>query len=164
MPIITGSRTRNANGRHQTAKVPASFSCAIQQGFCGRSCVHTRGILVWHRILIVVSSSSLRHHALPSPPPAPTAHSMGICSSCLGGRRTSESDVGILAGAGACYSGPNRVANIPLQQSDSSHLLGDQYQPNYGAAGGAHNVPQPDPEELRRQRETLERICAETSE
>lgn len=25
-------------------------------------------------------------------------------------------------------------------------------------------MPQPDPEELRRQRETLERICAETSE
>ena len=52
----------------------------------------------------------------------------------------------------------------PLQQSDASHLLGDPYQPNYGAVGGAHNVPQPDPEELRRQRETLERICAETSE
>ncbi|CAO2647647.1 Nn.00g085690.m01.CDS01 [Neocucurbitaria sp. VM-36] len=66
---------------------------------------------------------------------------MGICSSCLGGRRPSESD-----------------------QSDSSHLLGDQYQPNYGTASGAHNVPQPDPEELRRQRETLERICAETSD
>ncbi|KAF2848653.1 hypothetical protein T440DRAFT_400732 [Plenodomus tracheiphilus IPT5] len=66
---------------------------------------------------------------------------MGICSSCLGGRRTSASD-----------------------QSDSSHLLGDQYQPTYGTANGGHNVPQPDPEELRRQRETLERICAETSE
>ncbi|KAF1850188.1 uncharacterized protein K460DRAFT_270534 [Cucurbitaria berberidis CBS 394.84] len=66
---------------------------------------------------------------------------MGICSSCLGGRRPSESD-----------------------QSDREHLLGDQYQPNYGAANGTHNVPQPDPEELRRQRETLERICAETSE
>ncbi|KAJ4377993.1 hypothetical protein N0V83_000823 [Neocucurbitaria cava] len=66
---------------------------------------------------------------------------MGICSSCLGGRRPSESE-----------------------QSDSSHLLGDQYQPNYGTASGAHNVPQPDPEALRRQRETLERICAETSE
>lgn len=66
---------------------------------------------------------------------------MGICSSCLGGRRPSESE-----------------------QSDSSHLLGDQYQPNYGTANSAHNVPQPDPEELRRQRETLERICAETSE
>ncbi|KAH7397315.1 late endosomal/lysosomal adaptor and MAPK and MTOR activator-domain-containing protein [Pyrenochaeta sp. MPI-SDFR-AT-0127] len=66
---------------------------------------------------------------------------MGICSSCLGGRRPSESE-----------------------QSDTSHLLGDQYQPNYGTANSAHNVPQPDPEELRRQRETLERICAETSE
>ncbi|KAL6709913.1 hypothetical protein ACN47E_000698 [Coniothyrium glycines] len=66
---------------------------------------------------------------------------MGVCSSCLGGRRPSESE-----------------------HSDSSHLLGDQYQPNYGTASGAHSVPQPDPEELRRQRETLERICAETSE
>ncbi|KAI8931728.1 hypothetical protein NX059_011371 [Plenodomus lindquistii] len=66
---------------------------------------------------------------------------MGICSSCLGGRRTSESD-----------------------HSDSSHLLGDQYQPNYGTTNGGLNVPQPDAEELRRQREALERICAETSE
>ncbi|KAF2825286.1 hypothetical protein CC86DRAFT_41279 [Ophiobolus disseminans] len=66
---------------------------------------------------------------------------MGICSSCLGARRTSESD-----------------------QSDTSHLLHDPYQPNYGTANGSHNTPQPDPEELRRQRETLERICAETSE
>ncbi|KAI4616154.1 uncharacterized protein J4E87_008889 [Alternaria ethzedia] len=66
---------------------------------------------------------------------------MGICSSCLGGRRTSESD-----------------------NSDASHLLGDQYQPNYGTASSTHNAPQPDPEELRRQRENLERICAETNE
>jgi hypothetical protein len=51
-----------------------------------------------------------------------------------------------------------------LQQSDTSHLLHDPYQPNYGTSGGPHNVPPPDPEELRRQRETLERICAETSE
>ncbi|KAH5397423.1 hypothetical protein HBI47_212980 [Parastagonospora nodorum] len=66
---------------------------------------------------------------------------MGICSSCLGGRRPSESE-----------------------QSDTSHLLHDPYQPNYGTNNGSHNAPQPDPEELRRQRETLERICAETSE
>ncbi|KAF1832489.1 hypothetical protein BDW02DRAFT_423392 [Decorospora gaudefroyi] len=66
---------------------------------------------------------------------------MGICSSCLGGRRTSASE-----------------------QSDASHLLGDQYQPNYGTANSTHNLPQPDPEELRRQRENLERICAETNE
>lgn len=64
----------------------------------------------------------------------------------------------------ACHRRADGVADIPLQQSDSSHLLGDQYQPNYGTASGAHSVPQPDPEELRRQRETLERICAETSE
>ncbi|KAF1912134.1 hypothetical protein BDU57DRAFT_551683 [Ampelomyces quisqualis] len=66
---------------------------------------------------------------------------MGICSSCLGGRRPSEPE-----------------------QSDASHLLNDPYQPNYGTANGSHGAPQPDAEELRRQRETLERICAETSE
>ncbi|EUC27754.1 hypothetical protein COCMIDRAFT_103272 [Bipolaris oryzae ATCC 44560] len=66
---------------------------------------------------------------------------MGVCASCLGGQRTSDID-----------------------QSDASHLLGDQYQPNYGTASSTHNVPQPDPEELRRQRENLERICAETNE
>ncbi|EDU49497.1 hypothetical protein PtrSN002B_011544 [Pyrenophora tritici-repentis] len=64
---------------------------------------------------------------------------MGICSSCLGGRASED-------------------------QSDTSHLLGDQYQPNYGTSSSNHNVPQPDPEELRRQRENLERICAETNE
>jgi len=54
----------------------------------------------------------------------------------------------------------------PLQRSDSSHLLGDAYQPHYGSinAPGAHSVPQPDPEEIRRQRDALERICAQTSE
>jgi len=56
------------------------------------------------------------------------------------------------------------LTDAPLQQSDASHLLGDQYQPNYGTASSTHNVPQPDPEELRRQRENLERICAETNE
>ncbi|KAF2795429.1 hypothetical protein K505DRAFT_324060 [Melanomma pulvis-pyrius CBS 109.77] len=69
---------------------------------------------------------------------------MGICSSCLGlGRRPSDSD-----------------------QSDSSHLLGDAYQPHYGsiAAAGSHSGPQPDPEEIRRQRDALERICAQTSD
>ncbi|KAL5117320.1 hypothetical protein ACEQ8H_004765 [Pleosporales sp. CAS-2024a] len=67
---------------------------------------------------------------------------MGICSSCVGGRRPSESDY----------------------PSDASHLLNDPYQPNYGSTSGSHHAPQPDPEELRRQRETLERICAETSD
>ncbi|EOA88132.1 hypothetical protein ACJQWK_01530 [Exserohilum turcicum] len=66
---------------------------------------------------------------------------MGVCASCLGGQRTSDID-----------------------HSDSSHLLGDQYQPNYGTASSTHHLPQPDPEELRRQRENLERICAETNE
>ncbi|KAF2117196.1 late endosomal/lysosomal adaptor and MAPK and MTOR activator-domain-containing protein [Lophiotrema nucula] len=69
---------------------------------------------------------------------------MGVCSSCLGlGRRPSDSE-----------------------RSDSSHLLGDAYQHNYGSInpGGAHGGPQPDPEEIRRQRDALERICAQASD
>ncbi|KAF2804574.1 uncharacterized protein BDZ99DRAFT_525409 [Mytilinidion resinicola] len=67
---------------------------------------------------------------------------MGICSSCIG-RRASQSD-----------------------RSDSSHLLIDPYQPHYGSmhTSGPHGRPQPDPEEIRRQRDTLERICAQTSD
>lgn len=68
---------------------------------------------------------------------------MGICSSCLGGRRPSDAE-----------------------RSDSSHLLGDPYQPHYGTlnATGSHNSPRPDPEEIRRQRDALERICAQTND
>ncbi|KAF1952983.1 hypothetical protein CC80DRAFT_596135 [Byssothecium circinans] len=70
---------------------------------------------------------------------------MGICSSCLGlGRRPSDAE-----------------------NSDSSHLLGDPYQQQqYGSMNGpgSHNAPQPDPEEIRRQRDALERICAQTSD
>ncbi|KAF2638652.1 hypothetical protein P280DRAFT_404860 [Massarina eburnea CBS 473.64] len=68
---------------------------------------------------------------------------MGICSSCLG-RRPSDAE-----------------------QSDSSHLLGDPYQQQqYGSMNGpgSHIVHQPDPEEIRRQRDALERICAQTSD
>ncbi|KAF2713487.1 hypothetical protein K504DRAFT_462010 [Pleomassaria siparia CBS 279.74] len=70
---------------------------------------------------------------------------MGICSSCLGlGRWPSNSE------------------------SDSSHLLGDAYNPHYGSInpGGSHGHGGPtlDPEEIRRQREELERICAQTSD
>lgn len=69
---------------------------------------------------------------------------MGNCSSCLGiGRRPSDAE-----------------------RSDSSHLLGDPYQPQYGTlnATGSHNSPRPDPEEIRRQRDALERICAQTND
>jgi hypothetical protein len=121
------------------------------------------------RIPIIVYTLDSRLYADQQPTPAsllpslqhpPTVHSMGICSSCLGGRRTSESDVSPHI---ACTTVPSST-DAPLQQSDASHLLGDPYQPNYGTANSAHNVPQPDPEELRRQRENLERICAETNE
>ncbi|PVI05647.1 hypothetical protein DM02DRAFT_516567 [Periconia macrospinosa] len=68
---------------------------------------------------------------------------MGICSSCLGLRRASDTET-----------------------ADSSHLLADPYQPQYGSINGpsSHNAPQPDPEEIRRQRDALERICAQTSD
>jgi len=69
---------------------------------------------------------------------------MGICSSCLGfGRRESNSD-----------------------PSDSQHLLHDPFQPNqYGTLNPDHRQnPQVDPEEIRRQRDALERLCAQTSD
>ncbi|KAF2124029.1 hypothetical protein P153DRAFT_401566 [Dothidotthia symphoricarpi CBS 119687] len=61
---------------------------------------------------------------------------MGVCASCLG-REPSDSE-----------------------ESDASHLLADD-QPHYGTV---NNAPQPDPEEIRREREALERICAQTNE
>ncbi|UPX20390.1 uncharacterized protein EKO05_0010622 [Ascochyta rabiei] len=64
---------------------------------------------------------------------------MGICSSCLGGR--SDED-----------------------PSDASQLLGDGYQPQYGTLDARpQHAPLPDPEEIRREREALEQICADTS-
>ncbi|TID13186.1 hypothetical protein E6O75_ATG10259 [Venturia nashicola] len=69
---------------------------------------------------------------------------MGICASCLGlERRESTSD-----------------------PTDSQHLLGDPFQPNqYGTIHPDHsNRPQMDPEEIRRQRDALERLCAQTSD
>ncbi|KAF2742801.1 hypothetical protein M011DRAFT_258091 [Sporormia fimetaria CBS 119925] len=69
---------------------------------------------------------------------------MGVCASCLGvGRRPSAS-----------------------AQSDTSHLLGDPYQPQYGSinAPASHSGRTIDPEEIRRQRDALERICAQTSD
>lgn len=56
------------------------------------------------------------------------------------------------------------VANAPLQQADASQLLGDSYQPQYGTLEARpQHPPQPDPEEIRRAREELEQICADTS-
>jgi len=69
---------------------------------------------------------------------------MGICASCLGiSRRESTSD-----------------------PSDSQNLLQDPYQPNqYGTLNPDHrNSPQVDPEEIRKQRDALERLCALTSD
>lgn len=89
---------------------------------------------------------------------------MGACASCLGlGRRPSDSEVSTALAWLSCRL---LTQSPPLQRSDSSHLLADPYQPHYGSINppGSHSVPQPDPEEIRRQRDALERICAQTSE
>ena len=89
---------------------------------------------------------------------------MGICSSCLGfGRRQSQSEV--RNSLKAAPKSHKHYANCPSQPSDSSHLLPDSYQAHYGSlnADQRHN-PQVDPEEIRRQRDALERLCVQTSE
>lgn len=56
------------------------------------------------------------------------------------------------------------VTYAPLQQSDASQLLGDSYQSHYGTLDARpQHPPQPDEAEIRREREELEQICAETS-
>lgn len=52
------------------------------------------------------------------------------------------------------------------QPSDTHPLLNEPYpQHNYGAVGdNARSSPQVDPEEIRKQRDALERLCAATSE
>jgi len=62
----------------------------------------------------------------------------------------------------------NTPPSLP-QPSDTTQLLTDAYPPHYGATtanGGPHagGAPQLDPEEIRRQRDALERLCAQTSE
>ncbi|KAJ9215551.1 hypothetical protein DTO166G4_2921 [Paecilomyces variotii] len=68
---------------------------------------------------------------------------MGVCASCLGlGRRESH-------------------------DSEAARLLDDElYQPGYGygALNQAHHLYQPDPEDLKREREALEAICQRTSD
>ncbi|KIV99339.1 uncharacterized protein PV09_08998 [Verruconis gallopava] len=69
---------------------------------------------------------------------------MGVCLSCLGlARRESTSD-----------------------PSDTHPLLNEPYPPNhYGAVGdNARSSPQVDPEEIKRQRDALERLCTSTSD
>ncbi|KAI9666149.1 MAG: hypothetical protein M1821_004084 [Bathelium mastoideum] len=61
----------------------------------------------------------------------------------------------------ACLTADNALA----QPSETSRLLyEDPYQPHYGAPNHHPNIPQPDPEELRRERDALERLCAQTSD
>ncbi|CAD0027176.1 unnamed protein product [Aureobasidium pullulans] len=63
---------------------------------------------------------------------------MGICASCLG---------------------------LDRQEARESEglLYEDATQPQYGTVTPGATLPEPDPEELRREREVLERICAQTS-
>ncbi|KAF2837524.1 hypothetical protein M501DRAFT_1032758 [Patellaria atrata CBS 101060] len=63
---------------------------------------------------------------------------MGICASCLG------------------------LQSSEPETSDTQHLLSDPYQPQYGS--NDRSISQPDQEEIRRQRDALERICAQTSD
>ena len=84
---------------------------------------------------------------------------MGICSSCLGGRADEEVSSTVRRIRDAVSP-----ADAPLQPSDASQLLGDSYQPQYGTLDARpQHPPQPDPEEIRREREELEQICADTS-
>ncbi|KAL1297812.1 hypothetical protein AAFC00_006341 [Neodothiora populina] len=65
---------------------------------------------------------------------------MGVCASCLGlNRRSSQ------------------------EPAETEGLLYEDSQPQYGAIGSGSVAPGPDPEELRREREALEQICAQTS-
>ncbi|TKX26637.1 late endosomal/lysosomal adaptor and MAPK and MTOR activator-like protein [Elsinoe australis] len=69
---------------------------------------------------------------------------MGACLSCLGLSQRASDD----------------------EPSESERLLYDETSAErvgYGATGPGPHIPAPDPEELRRHREMLERICAETA-
>ena len=52
------------------------------------------------------------------------------------------------------------------KESESSQLLGDSYQPQYGGASSGEGLvgPEPDPEDIKRERDALERLCTQTSE
>ena len=89
---------------------------------------------------------------------------MGVCSSCLGlGRRAADSDVRSQPAAAVW---PRQLTASLAQAPDRSRLLSDPYQ-QYGSirvAAARSDLPQPDPDDIRRQRDALERICAQTSE
>ncbi len=94
---------------------------------------------------------------------------MGICASCLGLNRGPRSDVSWhdpdVFPSGNCVICEADIFP-PLKPSESSQLLVDPYQPHYGAINpnGGYLAPQPDPEDIKREREALERLCAKTSE
>lgn len=98
---------------------------------------------------------------------------MGICSSCLGSGRGDTSDVSFLRCA--LRSRPRTGGSIDetvtlirtLNIQESSRLLDDEiYQPGYGYGALQNNnqANQPDPGNVRREREALEAICQRTSE
>ncbi|KAF2398754.1 hypothetical protein EJ06DRAFT_90801 [Trichodelitschia bisporula] len=65
---------------------------------------------------------------------------MGACASCLG------------------------VEADPFAQAETSPLITDLAQQYGTVEGGQHNAPDVDPAEIRRQRDLLERLCAETQD
>ena len=90
---------------------------------------------------------------------------MGACLSCLGlARRESSSDVTIDPPHEAQVG--DTSSSLDTQPSDTHPLLNEPYPPhNYGAVGdNIRSSPQVDPEEIRKQRDALERLCATTSE
>ena len=85
---------------------------------------------------------------------------MGICASCLGLSRSSNAEVSIQ------IVSKERNLIMPGKESDSSQLLGDSYLPQYGGVASGEGLvgPEPDPEDIKRERDALERLCTQTSE
>lgn len=82
-------------------------------------------------------------------------------------------DLRVLSGQAASIAGGEYLHEVHLRQhlsladyyetSETEGLLYEDAQPQYGAVDSAATTTGPDPEHLRREREALERICAQTS-
>ena len=88
---------------------------------------------------------------------------MGICVSCLG---LGDSDPEVHPHHISTHARTN--PHNPLQSSETSRLLfDDPHHSHYGGldqTGAPSTNFQPDPTELKREREALEAICQKTSE
>lgn len=83
---------------------------------------------------------------------------MGICASCLGLNRQAAREV-----SSFCSWQRRPLADLVKASESEGLLYEDAAQPQYGTVTPGATLPEPDPEELRREREVLERICAQTS-